>query len=342
MTRFLQAGLCRICVAVKEKMARRAKLADLENELQDEISPESFLSGFKLAPGIAADFAFSCSFHDDEPRRSEALQGHAGALQRRVHPPDLRPHHTAKAGRSRPGHGKSHGTGTVKTFGNKQRTGRKAELPCRCALSIPCEPSNVGRSVGQVFQCPKSSKSVLCKGYHLLWGIFQGSRALGQMPHIPVKLAAQLPRRSWRLSLYRQTCRSALAAKAELCGGQALGRARSRIAVFHFSAHSHTLHRRLSGHPIGSSPNRSARAVTPFTIGNHAWISEAFYKSYGLTAPVSTGTSRLSGQTGRRLRFFGKRHRWTARPSRAPPFGPPAGRCCQKRYFPYTDWRFPA
>ena len=31
MTRFLQAGLCRICVDVKEKMARRAKLADLYN-----------------------------------------------------------------------------------------------------------------------------------------------------------------------------------------------------------------------------------------------------------------------------------------------------------------------
>lgn len=134
MTRFLQAGLCTICVAVKEKMARRAKLADLENELQDEISPESFLSGFKLAPGIAADFAFSCSFHDDEPRGSEAPQGPAGALQRRVHPPDLRPHHTTKAERSRPGHGKSHGTGTVKTFGNKQRTGR--ELPAG-ALRFP-------------------------------------------------------------------------------------------------------------------------------------------------------------------------------------------------------------
>lgn len=31
------------------------KLADLENELQEEISLESFLSGFKLALGIAAE-----------------------------------------------------------------------------------------------------------------------------------------------------------------------------------------------------------------------------------------------------------------------------------------------
>ena len=192
------------------------------------------------------------------------------------------------------------------------------------------------------FNVPKAQNLCCVKDAVSSGEYSKGAKALGQMPHLPGKLAARLPRRSWRLSLYRQTCRSALTAKAELCGGQALGRARSRIAVFHFSAHSHTLHRRLSGHPIGSSPNRSARAVTPFTIGNHAWISEAFYKSYGLTAPVSTGTSRLSGQTGRRLHFFGKRHRWTARPSRAPPFGPPAGRCCQKRYFPYTDWRFPA
>ena len=51
------------------------KLADLENELQDEISLESFLSGFKLALGIAAELAPSYSFDDDEEQRaSEALQ----------------------------------------------------------------------------------------------------------------------------------------------------------------------------------------------------------------------------------------------------------------------------
>ena len=37
------------------------KPADLENELQDEISLEIFLSGFKLALGIAAELAPSCS-----------------------------------------------------------------------------------------------------------------------------------------------------------------------------------------------------------------------------------------------------------------------------------------
>ena len=44
------------------------KLADLENELLDETSLESFLSGFKLALGIAAELAPSYSFDDDEER----------------------------------------------------------------------------------------------------------------------------------------------------------------------------------------------------------------------------------------------------------------------------------
>ena len=51
------------------------KLADLENELHDQISLESFLSGFKLALGIAAELAPSYSFDDDEEQRAcEALQ----------------------------------------------------------------------------------------------------------------------------------------------------------------------------------------------------------------------------------------------------------------------------
>ena len=51
------------------------KLADLENELLDEISLESFLSGFKLALGIAAELAPSYSFDDDEEQRAcQALQ----------------------------------------------------------------------------------------------------------------------------------------------------------------------------------------------------------------------------------------------------------------------------
>ncbi len=51
------------------------KLADLENELLDETSLESFLSGLKLGLGIAAELAPSYSFDDDEEQRaSEALQ----------------------------------------------------------------------------------------------------------------------------------------------------------------------------------------------------------------------------------------------------------------------------
>ena len=59
--------------------AQLLKLADLENELQDEISLESFLSGFKLALGIAAELAPSYSFDDDEEQRAcEALQQRRG------------------------------------------------------------------------------------------------------------------------------------------------------------------------------------------------------------------------------------------------------------------------
>ena len=55
------------------------KLADLENELQEEISLESFLSGFKLALGIAAELAPAYSFDDDEEQRAcEALPQRRG------------------------------------------------------------------------------------------------------------------------------------------------------------------------------------------------------------------------------------------------------------------------
>lgn len=63
-----------------QKLDRRGqeqllKLADLENELLDETSLASFLSGFKLALGIAAELAPSYSFDDDEEQRvCEALQ----------------------------------------------------------------------------------------------------------------------------------------------------------------------------------------------------------------------------------------------------------------------------
>ena len=67
-----------------QKLDRRGqeqllKLADLENELLDETSLESFLSGFKLALGIAAELSPSYSFDDDEERRAcEALQRRRG------------------------------------------------------------------------------------------------------------------------------------------------------------------------------------------------------------------------------------------------------------------------
>ena len=63
-----------------QKLDRRGqeqllKLADLQNELLDETSLKSFLSGFKLALGIAAELAPSYSFDDDEEQRvCEALQ----------------------------------------------------------------------------------------------------------------------------------------------------------------------------------------------------------------------------------------------------------------------------
>lgn len=67
-----------------QKLDRRGqeqllKLADLENELLDETSLASFLSGFKLALGIAAELAPSYSFDDDEEQRvCEALQQRRG------------------------------------------------------------------------------------------------------------------------------------------------------------------------------------------------------------------------------------------------------------------------
>ena len=67
-----------------QKLDRRGqeqllKLADLENELLDMTSLESFLSGFKLALGIATELAPSYSFDvDEEQRGCEALQRRRG------------------------------------------------------------------------------------------------------------------------------------------------------------------------------------------------------------------------------------------------------------------------
>lgn len=55
------------------------KLANLENELLDETSLESFLSGLKLGLGIAAELVPSYSFDDDEEQRAcEAFQRRRG------------------------------------------------------------------------------------------------------------------------------------------------------------------------------------------------------------------------------------------------------------------------
>ena len=55
------------------------KLADLENELREDASLESFLSGFKLALGIAAELAPSYPFDDEEEQRAcEALRQRRG------------------------------------------------------------------------------------------------------------------------------------------------------------------------------------------------------------------------------------------------------------------------
>ena len=55
------------------------KLADLQNELLDGTSLESFLSGFKLALGITAELAPSYSFDDEEEQRiCEALRQRRG------------------------------------------------------------------------------------------------------------------------------------------------------------------------------------------------------------------------------------------------------------------------
>lgn len=55
------------------------KLADLENELREDVFLESFLSGFKLALGISAELAPSYSFDDDEEQRAcQALQRRRG------------------------------------------------------------------------------------------------------------------------------------------------------------------------------------------------------------------------------------------------------------------------
>ena len=59
--------------------AQLLKLADLENELQEEISLESFLSGFKLALGIAVELAPSYSFDAEEEQRAcEAFRNRRG------------------------------------------------------------------------------------------------------------------------------------------------------------------------------------------------------------------------------------------------------------------------
>ena len=78
--REIRKGLETVYQELHQTLDRRGqeqllKLADLENELLDETSLESFLSGFKLALGIAAELTPSYSFDDDEEQRAcEARQ----------------------------------------------------------------------------------------------------------------------------------------------------------------------------------------------------------------------------------------------------------------------------
>ena len=78
--REIRKGLEAVYQELHQALDRRGqeqllKLADLENELLDETSLASFLSGFKLALGIAAELAPSYSFDDDEEQRvCKALQ----------------------------------------------------------------------------------------------------------------------------------------------------------------------------------------------------------------------------------------------------------------------------
>ena len=82
--REIRKGLEAVYQELHQALDRRGqehllKLADLENELLDETSLESFLSGFKLALGIAAELAPSYSFDDDEEQRAcEARQQRRG------------------------------------------------------------------------------------------------------------------------------------------------------------------------------------------------------------------------------------------------------------------------
>lgn len=54
----------------RRRQEQLLKPADLVNELLEETSLESFLSGFKLALGIAAELAPSYSFDEDEEERA--------------------------------------------------------------------------------------------------------------------------------------------------------------------------------------------------------------------------------------------------------------------------------
>lgn len=71
----VRKGLAAVHQGLRQVLDRREwerllKLADLENELQDETSLESFLSGFKLALGIAAELAPAYSLGGDEEQRA--------------------------------------------------------------------------------------------------------------------------------------------------------------------------------------------------------------------------------------------------------------------------------
>lgn len=86
------------------------------------------------------------------------------ALRRRVHAPNLHPHHPPKAGRGRPGHGQSYGAGAVrnavraKKNNTAHQAGSRTSLPVRCVFF-----ANVGHDVELAEDTsPKAS----CTGSH--------------------------------------------------------------------------------------------------------------------------------------------------------------------------------
>lgn len=112
--------------------------------------------------------------------------------------------------------------------------------------------------------------------------------------------------------------------------------------------------RRISDMLIPLAECRTAPLCRPYPCriplqqGAHpcTWAAPCFalpHRGQGfLIKRAETETSRLSGRSGRRPRFFCRKRRWTGRQGRAPPGASPGGRCCRRKRRRCRDWRFPA